>query len=421
MVSNYSNKTYLLSIASGAVLLAILLLAGSAFAAASIAGTWQNPQETMTFYDDGRFSGKNTQIGVFNGMYSIKENILTLNYAFPAAAATQFTFAVSGSTLSLSLISQHVTYTKISGSSSDIVGTWQYSKETLNINVNGRFDQNNVILGILNGTYTVQGNILTFNYAYPAQVIVQFTFAISGSTMQLSLISPQATYTRIDAAAATSTPPATATPAPTTTPAPTPKPTEPPENIVKVEKENKNLVENKPVTYTFKEPEHGISEITVTGNANQNDVSVKVEVLKSTAKSVSEPPPGAVYKNLNIVVGTTNIKEAVIKFNVENSWLAGNNLASGDVRMIKWDGSKWNTLETSEKNTDGKVTYYEAKTGSFSSFAITGLKAMATPAMDSSSDSASPAPVQTKKASGFGAIFAAGTLCVVYLFGRKRK
>ncbi len=421
MVSNYSNETHLLSIAAVAALLAIIFLAGGAFAAASIAGTWQNPQETMTFYDDGRFSGKNTQIGVFNGMYSIKENILALNYAYPAVATAQFTFAVSGNTLELSLISPQATYTKISGASADIVGTWQYSKETLNINANGRFDQNNVLLGILNGTYTVQGNILTFNYAYPAQVTVQFTFAISGSTLSLSLISPQATYTRIDAAAATSTPPSTATPAPTATTAPTPKPTEPPENIVKVEKENKNLVENKPVTYTFKEPEHGISEITVTGTANQNDVSVKVEVLKSTAKSVSKPPPGEVYKNLNIVVGTTNIKEAVIKFNVENSWLASNNLASGDVRMIKWDGSKWNTLETSEKNTDGKVTYYEAKTGSFSSFAITGLKAMATPAMDSPPDSASPVAVPTKKASGFEVIFVIGTLGIVYLFGRKRK
>ncbi len=418
MVSNYSNKTHLLRIVSGAALLSIILLAGGAFAAASIAGTWQNPQGTITFYEDGRFSGKSTQLGVFNGMYSIKENILTLNYAFPAAAATQFTFAVSGNTLELSLISQQVTYTRTSGSSSDITGTWQYSKETLNINTNGKFDQNNVQLGILNGTYTVKGNILTFNYAYPAEVAVQFTFAISGNTLQLSLISPEAAYTRIDAAAATSTPPTTATPAPTATLAPTPAKTEPPENIMKVEKDNKNLVENKPVTYTFKEPEHGVSEITVTGNANQNDVSIKVEVLKSTAKSVSEPPPGEVYKNLNIVVGTTNIKEAVIKFNVENSWLAGNNLASGDVRMIKWDGSRWNTLETSEKNTDGKVTYYEAKTGSFSSFAITGLKAMATPAMD---NPASPAPVQTKKASGFGVIFAISTLCIVYLFGRKRR
>ena len=423
MVSNYNNKTYLLRIASGATLLAILLLAGSAFATATIAGTWQNPQGTMTFYEDGRFSGKNTQLGVFNGTYTIQENILTLNYAFPAAANTQFTFAVSGNTLQLSLISQQVTYTRNSGTST-IVGTWKYSKETLNIYENGRFDQNNVQLGVLNGTYTIQGNILTFNYAFPAEVTAQFTFTVSGSTLQLSLISPQAAYTRIDSASAASTPPATTIPTTTSTPAPTPAPTEPPENIVKVEKDSKNLIENTPVTYTFKELEHGISEITVTGKANQDDISIKIETLKSTAKGVSEQPPGAVYKNMNIVVGTTKIKEAVIKFNVENSWLASNNLAGSDVRMIKWDGSKWNTLETTERNRDGKVTYYEAKTGGFSSFAITGLKALATPAIDVSpglTATTSPIAVQTKKASGFGVILAMGTLCMVYLFGRRRR
>lgn len=424
MVSNYNNKTYLLRIVSGATLLAIMLLAGGAFATATIAGTWQNPQGTMTFYEDGRFSGKNTQLGVFNGTYTIQEKILTLNYAFPAAATAQFTFAVSGNTLQLSLISQQVTYARTSGTST-IVGTWKYSKETLNIYENGRFDQNNVQLGVLNGTYTIQGNILTFNYAFPAEATVQFTFAVSGSTLQLSLISPQAAYTRIDAATAAPTPPATTTSTPATpTPAPTPAPTEPPENIVKVEKENKNLIENTPVTYTFKEPEHGISEITVTGKANQNDISIKIETLKSTAKGVSEQPPGAIYKNMNIVVGTTKIKEAVIKFNVENSWLDSNNLAGSDVRMIKWDGSKWNTLETTEKNTDGKVTYYEAKTGSFSSFAITGLKALAPPAIDSSpglTATTAPIAVPTKKASGFGVMLALGTLCVVYLFGRKRR
>lgn len=412
MVSNYNNKTYLLRIAAGAALLAILLLAGGAFAAAAIAGTWQNPQETITFYEDGRFSGKNTQIGVFNGTYTIQENILTRKYAFPAAATAQFTFAVSGSTLELSLISQHVTYTRISGASSDITGTWQYSKETLNINANGRFDQNNVLLGILNGTYTVQGNILTFNYAFPAVAAVQFTFALSGNTLQLSLISPQATYTRIDAA--------TAIP----TPAPTPAPTEPPENIVKAEKSEKNLIANTPVTYTFKVPEHGISEIAVTGMENQKDIPIKVEALKSTAKGVSEQAPGAVYKNMNIVVGTTKINKAVIKFNVENSWLDSNDLESSDVRMIKWDGRKWNTLETMEKNRDGIFTYFEANTESFSSFAITGLKAIATPAIDSSPEltaTTAPIAVPTKKASGFGVILAIGTLCVVYLFGRKIK
>lgn len=412
MVSDHNNKTCLLRIAAGATLLAILLLAGGAFATAAIAGTWQNPQETITFYEDGRFSGKNTQIGIFNGTYIIQENILTRKYAFPAAATAQFTFAVSGSELQLSLISSQVTYTRVSGAASTIAGTWQYPKETLTLYENGRFDQNNVQIGVLNGTYTMQGNILTFNYAFPAAAAVQFTFTVSGNTLQLSLISPQGTYTRIDAA--------TAIP----TPVPTPAPTEPPENIVKAEKSEKNLIANTPVTYTFKAPEHGISEIAVTGRENQKDIPIKVEALKSTAKGVSEQAPGAVYKNMNIVVGTTKINKAVIKFNVENSWLDSNGLASSDVRMVKWDGRKWNTLETMEKNNDGKVTYYEANTESFSSFAITGLKAIATPVIDSSPEltaTTAPIAVPTKKASGFGVKLATGTLCVVYLFGRKKK
>ncbi len=42
--------------------------------------------------------------------------------------------------------------------------------------------------------------------------------------------------------------------------------------------------------------------------------------------------------------------------------------------MVRWGGSKWDPLETSEKNNDGKFTYYESKTNAFSSFAITGEK-----------------------------------------------
>lgn len=154
---------------------------------------------------------------------------------------------------------------------------------------------------------------------------------------------------------------------------------EPSANIATAERYDKNLRANTPVTYTFKAPEHGIYEIAVTGKENENNIALRVEALKSTAKGVTTPAPGTVYKNLNIIAGTTRIKEAVIKFKVENSWLSGNNLAGGDVKLMKWDGSKWNILETTEKTKDGTFTFLEGKTGSFSSFAITGFKATATP------------------------------------------
>jgi len=69
-----------------------------------------------------------------------------------------------------------------------------------------------------------------------------------------------------------------------------------------------------------------------------------------------------------------NIKEAVIMFRVENSWIGKNNLRSSDINFAGWDGSKWIILETSEKTNDSTYTYFEAYTNSFSPFAITAEK-----------------------------------------------
>ena len=167
-------------------------------------------------------------------------------------------------------------------------------------------------------------------------------------------------------------------------------------NIAKAERYDKSLIANTPVTYTFKALEHGIEEIAVTGKENENDIAIRVEALKGLSKSVSVAPQGTVYRHLNIIAGTAKIKEAVIKFKVENSWLADNSLAGGEVKLLRWDGSKWNQLETSEKNKNDKFTFYEAKTAGFSSFAITGVKAAAPTAVPTEAvATATPAETQT--------------------------
>jgi PGF-pre-PGF domain-containing protein len=203
---------------------------------------------------------------------------------------------------------------------------------------------------------------------------------------------------------------------------------EPYTNVEKAERYDKNLIANTPVTYTFNAPEHGIYEIAVTGKENENDIAVRVEALKGTSKGVSVSAPGTVYKNLNIIVGTMKIKEAIIKFKVENSWLSGNNLAGTDVKMVKWDGSKWIDRETTEKSKDGSFTYFEAKTDSFSSFAITGQKAVVSPTataaikatpVTTEGMTATPTAAPTRKAEGFGLVFASAALCAIYLLGRR--
>jgi len=207
---------------------------------------------------------------------------------------------------------------------------------------------------------------------------------------------------------------------------------EPYANIAKAETREKSLRANQPVTYAFTSLEIGINEISITGKENENDIAVKVEALKNTSKLVTASAPGIVYKNLNILAGTEKIKEAVIRFKVENSWISGSNLAGSDVKMAKWDGGKWNVLETMEKNKDNTYTYFEAKTDGFSSFAIvampaptstpvqTGIATHAMPAeIPSATEGASKYPAETPKPTpaspGFEFILAVLLLLAVYL------
>ncbi|MCZ7381843.1 MAG: PGF-pre-PGF domain-containing protein [Candidatus Methanoperedens sp.] len=155
--------------------------------------------------------------------------------------------------------------------------------------------------------------------------------------------------------------------------------TEPYTNIEKAERYDKDFIANTSVIYTFKAPELGVYEIAVTDEQNENCKAIRVEALKGTSKLVTISPPGAVYKNVNIWAGTKSIKEALIRFKVENSWLSSNSLATSDVKMVKWDGSKWAQLVTVEKTKDSAFTYFEAKTDTFSVFAITGLSGSEVP------------------------------------------
>jgi len=149
---------------------------------------------------------------------------------------------------------------------------------------------------------------------------------------------------------------------------------EPYSNILISEKYEKDLIAGTPVAYTFFQPEHSIYEILVTGKANEFEIILICEVLKGTSKRAKTPAPGIVYKNENIWITSKLMKEGLIRFKVENSWLESNNLADSDIRLVKWNNSKWVQLNTTETKKDSTHTYYEVRTDSFSSFAVTGLK-----------------------------------------------
>lgn len=187
-------------------------------------------------------------------------------------------------------------------------------------------------------------------------------------------------------------------------------------NIAATERYEKYISKDAPASYNFRTPGNPINEIVITSNINAGDITVKTEILRGTSSLINIPPQGLVYKNINIIVGSPgfavpkNIKDAVIKFKVENSWLDNKRAASGEVRMVRWDGSKWIELETAEKTKDDTYTRYEAKTSSFSPFAITILQSAVVPAQTATQAvevtetpvkptvTATPAPVPEKEA-----------------------
>jgi PGF-pre-PGF domain-containing protein len=177
-----------------------------------------------------------------------------------------------------------------------------------------------------------------------------------------------------------------------------------------------------------------ITAISFTGKKNFGDISVKVEVLKSTSTLINESAPGTIYKNLNLWVGTSSfaksesIENPAIKFRVENSWISSNGFDPSDVALLMWDTDSWKSLITNKVAGDETFTSFEAKADHFSSFAISAQKspsvANKTPEVKITSSPASsnetPASTPVKGSPGFGVIIAGLMLIISCIIAQKK-
>lgn len=190
-------------------------------------------------------------------------------------------------------------------------------------------------------------------------------------------------------------------------------------NIEIKEKYDLHIYKDKVTSFVFTNKSNPILFVNITGNVNAGEINTAVEVLRSNSTLVKSLAPGTVYKNVNIWVGTSgfatsnNIKEAIVVFRVENSWFDSNAIARGDTKLVRWDGAKWITLETSEKTRDSTYTYFEGKTTHFSPFAITGLKAAS---VSSTSPSVATPALTTQAGTPEAAATTGGTTPQINLF-----
>ncbi|VVB96365.1 Bacterial Ig-like domain (group 2) [uncultured archaeon] len=155
---------------------------------------------------------------------------------------------------------------------------------------------------------------------------------------------------------------------------------EPLNNIDTFEIAEEYLGANVPASYIYTTPNLVITEVLVTPAKNFGTTSIRVEMLKDLSKieGVTQPS-GIVYKYADIWAGAKELEteegiiDAFIGFKVDRSWLAENNLEEGSIRLLRWDGSKWVSLETEPKSLDEQFVYYIAKTNGFSPFAIVAV------------------------------------------------
>jgi PGF-pre-PGF domain-containing protein len=151
-------------------------------------------------------------------------------------------------------------------------------------------------------------------------------------------------------------------------------------NLEVTEKYDLPIYMDKVTSYRFTNSRNPIIYVNITGNVSTEIITGFVESLKSTSTLVASPAPGLVYKNANIWIGTKgfaipkNIRKGVVTFRVETSWINSNNLEDSDIKLLRWDGTEWATLETTRKIEDDVYTYFESNTNYFSPFAIAGLK-----------------------------------------------
>ncbi|MCD4822376.1 MAG: PGF-pre-PGF domain-containing protein [Methanococcoides sp.] len=151
------------------------------------------------------------------------------------------------------------------------------------------------------------------------------------------------------------------------------------EEVEIVEKSSQSVHLGSQISYQFVEHENPITYINYRSLTNAGNVITTVEVLKQTSALVSSPPPGIVYKNLNIWMGKpgyaieSNIQDAVVGFKVNRSWLEGNHISDSSIMMYRYDQGTWEPLSTKKISESSSYMAFEAETSVFSPFAIVGV------------------------------------------------
>jgi PGF-pre-PGF domain-containing protein len=117
----------------------------------------------------------------------------------------------------------------------------------------------------------------------------------------------------------------------------------------------------------------GITKLEITSKINANNVEVRLK--KILAEDVAVKASGEVYNYFNITssLNESSIKNASISFEVNQSWITGNDINRDTIKLKRYKES-WTDLKTEKISEDSFKVYLKAESPGFSLFAIAAEK-----------------------------------------------
>ena len=127
-------------------------------------------------------------------------------------------------------------------------------------------------------------------------------------------------------------------------------------------------------TFTYTE-NVAITDIIITTVNAVSNVQVTVKKQSTAPATVAIAAPGVVHSYLTITesnIQNSDIESVTIKFKVEKSWIASNNIDEATIALNRYENNVWTALATSKLSEDANYVYFEVTTTGLSIFAVTG-------------------------------------------------
>lgn len=134
-----------------------------------------------------------------------------------------------------------------------------------------------------------------------------------------------------------------------------------------------------PVTMTGFALGTGLTQIQIEVNSNAQNVQVIVDKYETKPANVSVSKANAyTYLHIETKNLADKLKKAIMKVQVEKSWVTEQGISKEEVGVFKFDESAnvWNELTSTFKEEDATYYYYEVELNSFSYFAIAPEKVL---------------------------------------------